>query len=84
MFLMADSPLNQPSPWALPRVFKRLGFSRSAHTPVRAVRQPRYDGYLLVLLADQELEAGRGDQARSLLDAAYAGFDEGMAADSSI
>jgi hypothetical protein len=33
------------------------------------------DGYLLVLLADQELSAGRDRQALSLLDAAYAAFD---------
>ncbi len=81
MVLMSDSPLNQPGPWGLPRVFKRLGFSRFARAPAGEAREPLSDGYLLVLLADQELEAGRVEQARSLLDAAYAGFDEGMEAE---
>jgi hypothetical protein len=33
------------------------------------------DGYLLVLLADQEIAEGRSEQAHALLDAAYSAFD---------
>jgi hypothetical protein len=36
---------------------------------------PDQDAYLLVLLADQAVTAGRNEQALSLLDAAYAAFD---------
>jgi hypothetical protein len=38
-------------------------------------REPEHDAYLLVLLADQELTAGRNDEAAALLDAAYDAFD---------
>jgi hypothetical protein len=34
------------------------------------------DPYLFVLLADQELEAQRPDQAESLIEAAYAVYDQ--------
>ncbi len=34
------------------------------------------DPYLLVLLAEQEIEADRPEQAASLIDAAYAAYDQ--------
>jgi hypothetical protein len=41
----------------------------------RTTRHADPDAYTLVLLADQELTAGRDDQAETLLNAAYAAFD---------
>jgi hypothetical protein len=35
------------------------------------------DPYLLVLLADQEIAANRPEQARCLIEAAYAVYDQG-------
>jgi hypothetical protein len=54
--------------------FRRLGATRSGSTLIRT-SHPDSDPYLLVLLADQELTAGRDEQACCLLDAAYAAFD---------
>jgi len=34
------------------------------------------DAYLLVLLAEQAIRAGRDEQAYTLVDAAYAAFDQ--------
>ena len=52
----------------------KAGVPRGRDGHLLTVHAPK-DGYLLVLLADQELEAGRGEQARCLLEAAYAAFD---------
>jgi hypothetical protein len=41
-------------------------------------QKPDNDAYLLVLLADQEMIAGRDAEARCLLDAAYAVFDRNI------
>jgi hypothetical protein len=75
MFLMAANT-QESKPWGLPSVFKRFGFMRSTQKASTTAAQPNSDGYLLVLLADQELAAGRQEQARSLLDAAYDAFDQ--------
>jgi hypothetical protein len=65
----------ESGPRGLPNIFKR--FSARLSVPECALaRRPANDAYLLVLLADQELGAGRGEQAQSLLEAAYASFDE--------
>ena len=58
--------------WA---IFRRFGVTRSARGSVTTDTRSDLDGYLLVLLADQELIAGRDLQAETLLDAAYAAFD---------
>jgi hypothetical protein len=50
----------------------RAAFGRLVARPVRVA-----DPYLLVLLADQEIAANRPEQARSLIEAAYAAFDQG-------
>ena len=55
--------------------FNRFGATRFARGLVKTSRKPDQDAYLLVLLADQEMIAGRDAEARSLLDAAYAAFD---------
>jgi hypothetical protein len=55
--------------------FNCFGATRFAHGFAKTGRKPDHDAYLLVLLADQELTAGRDAEARSLLDAAYAAFD---------
>jgi hypothetical protein len=39
------------------------------------IKHPERDAFLLLLLADQELTAGRCEQAKSLIDAAYDAFD---------
>ena len=49
----------------------RAGFARNVAT---SASQP--DPYLLVLLADQEVDANRLADAASLIEAAYAGFDQ--------
>jgi len=58
--------------WA---VFRRFGLTRFIRGSVKTNTHLDLDGYLLVLLADQELTAGRDQQAQALLDAAYATFD---------
>jgi hypothetical protein len=58
--------------WA---IFRLHGVSRFTRGSVRTDTRPHPDGYLLVLLADQEFIAGRDLQAETLLDAAYAAFD---------
>jgi hypothetical protein len=58
-----------------PIPFNRFGATRFALGLAKASRKPDNDAYLLVLLADQEMIAGRDAEARSLLDAAYAAFD---------
>jgi hypothetical protein len=55
--------------------FNRFNATRFARGLAKPCRKPDYDAYLLVLLADQEMIAGRDAEARSLLDAAYAAFD---------
>jgi hypothetical protein len=54
-------------------VCKRIDLARSARRT--GGKQMDHDAYLLVLLADQELSAGRNDEAVALLDAAYDAFD---------
>jgi hypothetical protein len=80
MFPLAVSPstigAQESSPSGFSNVFKRLGLARPAREGDRTGEPVKRDGYLLVLLADQEIAAGREDQARSLLDAAYSAFDE--------
>jgi hypothetical protein len=61
--------------WKLPIVFKRFGLTRFVRETAKVGAPADLDAYLLVLLADQELIAGRDDQAQTLLDAAYAVFD---------
>jgi hypothetical protein len=83
MTLMAAGPsgirAQEMNPWALPNVFKRLGLIRTVREQEKPASRASKDAYLLVLLADQELQAGRGDQARHLVEAAYAAFDEATA-----
>ncbi len=55
--------------------FNRFGATRFARRLAKNSQKPDHDAYLLVLLADQEMIAGRDAEARSLLDAAYAAFD---------
>jgi hypothetical protein len=79
MTLIAADPsgihAQESNTWGLPKVFRRFGLLRPVREQEKlSVHAPK-DGYLLVLLADQELEAGRGEQARCLLEAAYAAFD---------
>ena len=79
MFLVgATSSVNyspESGTWRFPSVSKRVGFPRAAGPLMPGAEPPHRDGYLLVLLAAQELEAGRAEQAQSLLDEAYAAFD---------
>lgn len=60
----------------LPVVFKRFGLMRFVRETAKVGTPVDLDAHLLVLLADQELTAGRDDQAQSLLEAAYAAFDQ--------
>src|ERR1700742_204765 len=54
---------------------RRIGWTRFTRGAGRSRTRPRLDPYTLVLLADQEFLDGRGEQAMTLLDAAYAAFD---------
>lgn len=56
-------------------VFRRFAGPRTVHDMAAIATHPDLDGYLLVLLADNEFTAGRDLQAETLLDAAYAAFD---------
>jgi hypothetical protein len=62
----------QSNSWA---VYRRFGLTRFDRGSVGTGTRPELDGYLLVLLADQEFAAGRDQQAQTLLDAAYAAYD---------
>jgi hypothetical protein len=64
-----------PVPRILPFVPQRAGFTDLSHHTSEIIRHPERDAYLLLLLADQELTAGRSEQARFLVDAAYDAFD---------
>jgi hypothetical protein len=57
-------------------LLNRFGSGRFARTPLRALPSNDGDPYLLILLADQELDAGRKDQAGSLIEAVYQAFDQ--------
>jgi hypothetical protein len=70
----SDNPATSASEKS-PIPFNRFGATRFARKLAKASRKPDHDAYLLVLLADQEMIAGRDAEARSLLDAAYAAFD---------
>jgi hypothetical protein len=60
-------------PSAFPLVLKRPGRTWFARFGAEPARQA--DPYLLVLVAEQEIRAGREQDARTLVDAAYAAFD---------
>ena len=66
----APGAVQASSPWASAVVSKRFAREEPATTT-----RTDPDGYLLVMLADQEHSAGRQLQALTLLDAAYAAFD---------
>ena len=53
----------------------RLGLMRVFGSEVEPAKFSSDDPRFLVLLADQELEAGREEQAQALLEAAYAALD---------
>jgi hypothetical protein len=65
----------KPALWATPAVIKRSGLLRIAVRAAQADAQIGLDAHLLMLLADQELVAGRDQQAEALLDAAFAAYD---------
>jgi hypothetical protein len=64
--------------------FSHFGAAQLHRRPVSGAIFPRVatasshdsDPYLLVLLADQEIAANRPEQARSLIEAAYAVYDQ--------
>lgn len=71
----------EPVPRTLLFVPQRAGIVHlNQETPVNqetpaTIKHPERDAFLLLLLADQELTAGRCEQAKSLIDAAYDAFD---------
>ncbi|HEY0185712.1 MAG TPA: hypothetical protein VGC09_23155 [Rhodopila sp.] len=58
------------------RLTTRLGSGHFVATERDEPAGADIDPYLLLILADQELLDGREDQARSLVEAAYACFDQ--------
>jgi hypothetical protein len=70
----------KPAAWTMPAVMRRASLLRIAVRAAQGDAQVGLDAHLLVLLADQELTAGRDQQAETLLDAAYAAYDrQGLA-----
>jgi hypothetical protein len=65
----------------LKAAIKHLGSGRIGHIPGKRPPRLTSDPYLLLLLADQELVAGREEQARYLVEAAYEHFDRNAGAD---
>jgi hypothetical protein len=65
----------KPAAWAMPAMTRRSGLLRIAVRAAQADAQIGLDAHLFMLLADQELTAGRDQQAETLLDAAYAAYD---------
>jgi hypothetical protein len=61
---------------SLTRLMKRLGSGRFARAFFKTPATKKNDPYLLLLLADQELDEGREEQARYLVEAAYEAFDQ--------
>jgi hypothetical protein len=61
-----------------PFPFNSFAATRFARGLAKTSQKPDHDAYLLVLLADQEMIAGRDAEARCLLDAAYAVFDRNI------
>jgi hypothetical protein len=71
--LRQDYGQKKSASWTFFLLFRHL--TRFARGVARTTRRANPDGYALVLLADQELTAGRDNQAKTLLDAAYTAFD---------
>ena len=64
------------SPTYPPRVVARTPVRRTELASVTPPAAAEPDPYLLVLLADQEIEADRQANAESLIEAAYAAYDQ--------
>jgi hypothetical protein len=61
---------------SLTKLMKCLGSGRFAQAFFKAPSIKKNDPYLLLLLAEQELDEGREEQARYLVEAAYEAFDQ--------
>jgi hypothetical protein len=55
--------------------YRAVGRAPFARSDVKSAEDFVEDAYLLVLLAEQAIRAGRDGQACTLVDAAYAAFD---------
>jgi hypothetical protein len=67
--------VERPKQTVLTALMNRLGSSRFSRTPCTQHPTARTDPYLLILLAAQEFEEGREQQAKYLIEAAYDAFD---------
>jgi hypothetical protein len=65
----------EQNPPAFPVVVQYLRWTWFSPGGFRPARRVVEDAHLFVLLAQQEIGAGRENQARSLIEAAYAAFD---------
>jgi hypothetical protein len=61
---------------AMTRLMKRLGSGRFAQGFLKTPPIRQSDPFILLLLADQELDGGRKEQARYLIEAAYEAYDQ--------
>lgn len=61
---------------ALKRLMQRLGSGRVAQGFLKTPPIRKSDPHILLLLADQELEEGREEQARYLIEVAYEFYDQ--------
>jgi hypothetical protein len=71
--LVSPAPPIEDRP--LTRLFKRLGQGRLTRVVPKTPSKSDRDPFVFLLLADQELVAGRKEQARHLIEAAYEFFD---------
>jgi hypothetical protein len=67
--------LSERDPWAFPAVFTNARRPRSGRLSDKRASHSAEDADLLVLLAEQEIAAGRKEQAGCLIDAASVAFD---------
>ena len=58
------------------RIFRQWRPAPAQPSRLLTTHRSDTDPYLFVLLADQELEAQRPEQAESLIEAAYAAYDQ--------
>ena len=72
-----DDDALRTNAWALPVILRYFNPTAPSR-PIAANSNSNDDPYLFVMLADQEVAAGRTEQAESLLDAAYAAFDRSL------
>ena len=71
-----NEPVTETKYTVLTGLMKRFSSGRFTRALFKVPTVTENDPYLLILLADQELDEGREEQARYLVEAAYEAFDQ--------